>query len=941
MELSGGSRVGPYEVVAPIGAGGMGKVYRARDTRLGREVALKVLSAARLDDEGVVRRFALEARLAGSLNHPNILAVYDVGEHQGLPYLVSELLEGSSLRETLAQAKATLPLPRVLSLALQTAQGLAAAHAKGIVHRDLKPDNLFVLHDGRLKILDFGIAKLTRVDQSGTTLSGDVPLTLTGAMIGTPAYMSPEQARGLPLDPRSDLFSFGSILYEMLAGRRAFTGHTAFETGYAILNQDPPPLGPEVPRLVQRLVLHCLEKRVELRFQSSRDLIFELEELSQSEATPLPGDPRRPSSPRLSPVQEARWTPGLVAKVDPIAPADSRDPSNPRPALTASVAAAQGSSVNRPFDGATTPTPARRFEQEGLPQQGPGTQEIAPRPAQRLSLPALALGSLLGALVAAAGFSLLALRPAPRARVLQLTFRPGYVASARYLPDGANVLFSAAWNNGPLELYTARIGSPDLRPLGLGPAELLAVSKKGEAAVLLRPLVSQVTFRGGTLAVVNALGGAPRELADLVSWADYSPDGERLAVVRKVGEESRVELPLGTVLYQSRGSVRFLRFSPQGDALSFVDSPDRSTDRGDLVLLPLDGQLARAPKTLRDGAKERIISPVWSPAGDELFFSQAEPGVHRAVWAVSRAGKLRAVHADTGDLWLHGFTSDGRLLASHTQVKLETALVDDAGTHDLSWFDYSELRALAPDAQSVLLTESGGAVAGELSEGIGYLRPTGGGPAVRLGPGWPLAFSSDGKHVVVTEERFGSTSFKVVPTGSGESRRVDTAPLQILGAALLPGEGGALLTARAPGKGPQMWLVPPGGQPRVLGPEGVWAGPLSPEGDRVAAIDLDGALALYPLAGGAPVVLPGSKGLARELVAWSAKGGLFFVESRLPRVHRYDLASGRSALFKILQPGEPSGMIDVVKISISADEQRVAWSYSTGTGALFELEGVR
>ncbi len=923
MELSGGSRVGPYEVVAAIGAGGMGKVYRVRDTRLGREVALKVLSAARLDDDSVVRRFELEARLAGSLNHPNILAVYDVGEHQGLPYLVSELLEGSSLRQVLAQAKDLLPLPRVLSLSLQTAQGLAAAHAKGIVHRDLKPDNLFVLHDGRVKILDFGIAKLTRLDQSGTTLSGDVPHTLTGAMIGTPAYMSPEQARGQPLDPRSDLFSFGSILYEMLAGRRAFVGHTAFETGYAILNADPPPLGPEVPRLVQRLVFHCLEKRVELRFQSSRDLIFELEELAQSEGTPLPGDPRRPSSPRLPPVQAApaRWTPGPVSPVE-------AHPAN-TPAAPASLGPRLG-------DAATTPTPTRRFEPEAL-QQGPGTLELAPRPAPRSRLPAMALGLVLGALAAAAGVSLLAPPPAPSARVQQITFRPGYVASARYLPDGANVVFSAAWNNGPLELYTSRVGSPDLRPLGLGPAELLSVSKKGELAVLLRPVISQVTFRGGTLAEVNALGGAPRELADDVSWADYSPDGERLAVVRKVGEVSRVELPLGTVLYQSRGSVRFLRFSPQGDALSFVDSPERGSDRGDLVLLPFGGK----PKVLRDGQRHRIVSPAWSPRGDEVFFSQAEPGLHRALWAVDRAGRVRAVHADTGDLWLHAFTSDGRLLASQTQVKQEVALVDETGTHDLSWFDYSVLSALSPDGKAVLLTESGGAVAGESAEGVGYLRPTDGSPAVRLGPGWPHAFSSDGKRFLVTQEQLGSTSFKVVPTGSGDSHSVDVSPLQIQGAVLLPGEAGALLTARAPGKGVQMWLLPSGGQPRALGPEGAWAGPLSPEGDRVAAIDPDGAISLTPLAGGAPLVLPGSKGLARELLAWSAKGGLFFVKDRSPRVYRYDLASGQAALFKTLAPGEPSGMIDVVKILVSADEQRVAWSYSTGSGALFQFEGVR
>jgi len=274
--LSGGSRIGPYEVLARLGAGGMGEVYRALDTRLGREVALKVLGDGALGDAGSVAHFQQEARLAGALNHPNVLAVYDVGERDGNPYLVSELLEGESLRERLSAGP--LSQTKALSIALQIAQGLEAAHQKGIVHRDLKPENVFLTSGGTVKILDFGIAKLLPTRESTLPGGALLPHTKPGALVGTLAYMSPEQMCGDEVDARADLFSLGCVLYEMLCGRRPFGGKTAMETGAAILHDEPAPLPPDVPRRLSRLVEHCLEKRARDRFQSARDFIFALQD---------------------------------------------------------------------------------------------------------------------------------------------------------------------------------------------------------------------------------------------------------------------------------------------------------------------------------------------------------------------------------------------------------------------------------------------------------------------------------------------------------------------------------------------------------------------------------------------------------------------------------------------------------------------------------------
>jgi len=313
MALISGTKLGPYEIQSPLGAGGMGEVYRARDVRLGRDVAIKVLPEALANDTDRLRRFEQEARTIAALSHPNILGIHDIGAHDGAPFLVSECLEGQTLRDKLKLGP--LPVRLAIEYALGIVQGLAAAHEKGIVHRDLKPENVFVTRDGRVKVLDFGLAKLVRPEESHeTVVTLTSPATLPGMVMGTVGYMSPEQVRGEPSDARSDIFSFGAVLYEMLTGKRAFKRETSAETMSAILREEPPELsdtGWQGPPALRRILVRCLEKNVERRFQSASDLAFAIESLSgTSTAKSVP-----------QPKSRGAWLPWVIAATLLVGPA--------------------------------------------------------------------------------------------------------------------------------------------------------------------------------------------------------------------------------------------------------------------------------------------------------------------------------------------------------------------------------------------------------------------------------------------------------------------------------------------------------------------------------------------------------------------------------------------------------------------------------------------
>jgi len=400
MALTAGQKIGPYEVVGQIGAGGMGEVYRARDARLGRDVAIKVLPSSLSSDPGRLQRFAQEARAAAALNHPNILAIYDIGEWQGAPYIVSELLAGETLRDRLKNGP--IPARKTVDYALQVTRGLAAAHARGIIHRDLKPENIFLTEDERVKILDFGLAKLTQAEQgdSGSDAATAQIATDAGIVMGTAGYMSPEQVRGKVTDQRSDLFSFGSILYEMISGRRAFQGDSPADTMSAILKEEPPELAEaarNVAAALERIVRHCLEKNPAQRFQSASDIGFSLEAL-----TDISSASRSGAQAIAAPlVERRRWLLPVMG------------------ALLAAVLCVGFYTAGKHANATSTPTFHR------------------------------------------------------------LTFRRGTISSARFSPDSQTIVYGAALEGKPVELFTTRFDSTDSRPLGLEKTQLLGISSTG------------------------------------------------------------------------------------------------------------------------------------------------------------------------------------------------------------------------------------------------------------------------------------------------------------------------------------------------------------------------------------------------------------------------------------------------------------------------------
>ncbi|MET0620506.1 MAG: serine/threonine-protein kinase, partial [Thermoanaerobaculia bacterium] len=439
MTLDAGSRLGSYRILGLLGAGGMAEVYRARDTKLARDVAIKVLPVSLATDSERLSRFEREARTTSALNHPNIVSVHEIRRIDGVSIIAMELVEGKTLREILGAG--ALPLKKLLSLAAQAADGLSKAHAAGIVHRDLKPENLMVTRDGFVKILDFGLAKLVPLGSQGSRGRDEVTITRAteaGMVLGTIGYMSPEQASGLPVDFRSDQYSFGSILYEMITGRRAFDRPTPAQTLSAIIESEPEPLAvaaPKTPTNLVWIVERCLAKDPEDRYGSSKDLARDLAALRDQSSG--------------------------ISAVGVAPPAARRLRLSPRAIIAAAIAV-------------------------GVI----GAAVIVGRSSVRYEPPTFQ----------------------------QLTFRRGRVLRARYTPDGGSIIYGASWEGSPREIFTSRLDGTESRPFGVKNADVLAVSSKGELAVLLK----RTSSGSGTLGIMPLAGGAVRELLENVVAADWS-----------------------------------------------------------------------------------------------------------------------------------------------------------------------------------------------------------------------------------------------------------------------------------------------------------------------------------------------------------------------------------------------------------------------------------
>ena len=859
MTLTAGAKLGPYEILCALGAGGMGEVYRARDPRLGREVAIKVLPASFSSDADRLRRFEQEARAASALNHPNIVTLHDIGTNasDGAPYVVTELLEGETLRARLAGGP--LSPRKATEYAIQIAQGLAAAHDKGIVHRDLKPENLFVTEDGRVKILDFGLAKLIQPEASAaqqTAIPTASPGTEPGVVMGTVGYMSPEQVKGLGADPRSDIFSFGAILYEMLAGRRAFKGDSAVETMSAILKEDPPDLSESNRSLspgLERLVRHCLEKSPTQRFQSARDLAYDLETLTstsgESPATraALRGTPR---------ALRALWISAAIV-----------------------AAALAGMFLDRSFRRAQSPT------------------------------------------------------------FRQLTFRRGLITAARFNPEGGTVLYSALFGADPARIFAVRRESPESSPLNLPDAYLFSVSRTGELAIGLgAEFLSRLT-----LARVPVSGGAPREILNDVTAADWSPDGADLAVAHVVDGRTRVEYPIGKTVYESRGWVTNVRVSPKGDWVAIADHPVLGDTPGSVLVVDRSGKT----RVLSSGWYD-LASLAWSPSGGEVWFSANASGSRHSVWAVTLSGKKRLVAEAPGSLLVDAISPSGTVLLKQDSYRSIILGIPPGATQerDVSWLDFSYPIDLSDDGRTLLFEEwgEGGGGAGSV-----YLRHFDGSPPVRLGHGLGLSLSPDGKSVLTLS--YGEPPRLVVlPTGAGQP----TALAALEGmrykekAAFLPGGQQIVFAAREGARGSKLYVQDlAGGSPRAVSAEGALGEEapisLSPDGRLVASLGPDRRTRLFPLDGGAPRPVPGVE--PGEIpIRFTQDGRLLYVlvaRNRTVNVFLVNVLSGERSLWREFHP-DPAGLIaSNTAVVLTADGRTWFCGYQNRLSELYLAEGLK
>ena len=740
MPLTPGTRLGPFEILDRLGAGGMGEVYRARDSKLGREVAVKVIPAAFADDPDRLRRFQLEARAAGALNHPNILAIHELGMHDGAPFVVSELLEGETLRERLKEG--SLPPRKAAEIAAQIARGLSAAHEKGIIHRDLKPENLFITKDGRAKILDFGLAKLTRPEErSGglTSLPTTPARTDPGTILGTVGYMSPEQVRGASSDHRSDIFAFGAILYEVFSGKRAFQRDSAVETMSAILKEDPPEFAEGesgVPPALARIVRHCLEKNPEERFQSARDLAFDLETLSGISGPKRAGLALEAGR-ALVATRIAMVLVGLGC-------------------LVVGLLAGAGATswLGR---GQSAEPPTLHFLTYSSRDQDPGTSRD---------------GRLIAFSSTRDGGSRIWLKQLAGGDEAALTSGPGD-SVPRISPDGSMILFARS-EGDRRSLYRVPAVGGEPRKV-LEDAEEGDWSPDGRQIVFLRFGQERGTVRW-TLGIADADGRGERKIADLENgrlmaprWSqngstiavtqlglsnvpgsillvptdgrdsrtlDPPPPGGQISSVAWSGADALVYAQSDSIILTEQGwsSGRLIRQevgSGRSTILMGLTTMVRTLDvlgpgsmvlgsfssRRNLLELPLKGGAVGAGGRwlTKGGASDR--QPIYSPDSEWVLFSSNRAG-NLDLWKVStKTGAIRRITDDPADDWDPAFMSGGRSLIWSSNrtghFEIWTSAADGTGARQVTNDGVdAENPTATPDDRWIVYTSSNPAHAG-------------------------------------------------------------------------------------------------------------------------------------------------------------------------------------------------------------------------------------
>ncbi|MBV9158927.1 MAG: protein kinase, partial [Acidobacteriaceae bacterium] len=687
-----------------------------------------------------------------------------------------------------------------------------------------------------------------------TTTLTSAPETPSGRILGTPAYMSPEQIRAEKIDHRSDIFSFGAVLYEMLCGKRAFVGSSPVETMNMVLQAEPPPLDPPVTPALASMVRRCLEKKREDRFDSARDLGFSL--------------------------------------------------------------TAIGDSLSFGSRGALMPLPSRR---RFLVSAG-------------TAVPAIAAGIILGR----------ATLRTEQPRFHRLSFGRGTVSAARFANDGRTILYAAAWDGQPNQIYSVRPESPESSVVGFPGATLLGLSPSGQLALCLGYHYVSGFIYSGMLARVPLGGGAPREVLTNVEWADWSPDGRDLAIVRHVNGYCRLEFPAGKVLYETGGWVSNVRFSPGGDKIGFLDHPTDGNNGGVLAILDPTGK-----KRIASGEFEAEEGLAWSRK-NEVWFTAARRGANLNLHAATDRSKERVLARIPGWNTVADVSAIGEALLIHGSMRFELLAFgpEQSGDRNLSWHDWSLSRDISSDGKLVLFDETG--EGGGENLGV-YIRKTDGSPAVRLGDGLGMSLSPDGKWAL-TLPVAGSPEVVLVPTGPGEPKHLPLPThLSTAGAQWFPDGKRLLLAASELGHGVRLYEMQLAAdlsatRPRPFSEEGVtrnWRA-ISPNGRFVIAANIDGSVYVHDTVDGSAERAPGV--LEGELpIAWSDDPKYFYILSRTEfpaKIYKIGFVNGSRQLWKEISPPDPTGVRSISGVRISPNGKWYSYSIETLLTDLYLVDGL-